>query len=93
VTRRQRAACQIVRLAGSALRFLFTPRPRPRRERSEVEAVLKAETERLRREVADLEEQVALITSSTSAETLEAYKDRIAELQRQLEDERERTRE
>lgn len=92
MSRRGRAVLLLFRLAGSALQFFFTPRPQPRRDRSRAEAALKVEVERLRGEVAELEQQMALITSSTSRETLEAYKDRIAELQRQLEEERERTR-
>ncbi len=92
MSRRGRAARQLFRLAGSALRFFFTPRPQPRRDRSGVEVALKAEVERLRQMVADLEEQVALVITSSGYDALEAYKDRIAELQRQLEEERDRTR-
>lgn len=94
MSRRGAAVRQIFRLAGSALRFLLLTRraPRSRRERKGGGEAQRAEIERLRAQVAELEEQVELISTSTSAEAIEAYKDRVAELQRLLEEERERTK-
>jgi len=94
VSRRGAAVRQIFRLAGSALRFLLLTRPAPRtrRERKGGDEAQRAEIDRLRALVAELEEQVELISTSTNAEAIEAYKDRVAELQRLLEEERERTK-